>query len=687
MGVMNKMRENTAVVLWILVGAFGVLWVLQDSGAFDTVGIRTGRDVARVNGEPIALAQYQGAVQQRLDLYQQQGVEMTPALQARVEDEVFDALVDNRLREAEMDRLGVEVSDAEVEAAITGDNPDPMIAQFFGDGQGGVNRDGLMQFIQQAPPEQVRALEEEIRNSRRQAKLDALIQATARVSEGEVEAQYTRRNRRATAQYVGLRYADVADDEVAVSDRDFQAYYDAHREDFERPTTYNVAYVAFEKVPSAEDSARVREELARLRPQLEAAEDPAAWVADNAYGDGAAAFAAPGDMAPELATAVYSDPTPGRVVGPVFGEEEGVLARIMSVREATNGPFLSARHILFPVDQAGEAESVKAQIASGQMTFEQAAATHSTDTSNKDRGGALGWFGPGTMVAPFEAAVMAAPTGQVVGPVETQFGQHLVRVDARTNQEAEIVRLSVPLAGTYDRLVEQAEDLQYYAEAEGGTFAEEAERRGLTVETASVRDDEPLVPGVEVGRDAVRWMRSAGPGDISPSFDAGDRFVVFHLTERLDEGFRSLDEVREEIAPRVLLEKKEAVVVERLQSAIAGGGNLAAVAGRAGTRVVPLSDLTLASPIVEGIGHEPALIGTIFGLEPGRTSGVVAGEAVAFIVSTIAFEGGEPAAMTDAERQQTREQLLQRKRQEVLQSWMESLRDDAEIEDLRDELM
>ena len=686
MGVMNKMRENTATVLWILVFAFGGLWVLQDSGAFDTLGIRTGRDVARVNGDPISLQQYQGALQQRMDTYQQQGVEITPALQARIEDEVFDALVENRLREQEMERLGIEVSDAEVEAAFTGSNPDPLVLRFFGDGQGGVDRSALAQFVQQAPPDQVRALEDEIRNSRRQAKLDALIQATVRASEGEVEAEHVRRTRHASAQYVGLRYADVPDADITVTDEDLRAYYNEHREDFERPKTYNVEYVTFAKVPSAEDSARVREELNRLRPELEAAEDPAAWVSQNAYGEGAATFVAPGQIAPELASALYDDLTPGRVVGPVLSGEEGVLARITGTREAENGPYVHARHILFPTDQAAQAETVKQQIQRGELSFAQAARTYSQDQSNKDRGGDLGWFGRGTMVAPFEEAVMSAPVGQVVGPVETQYGQHLVLVEARKNQEAEIVRLSVPLTGTFDRLVEQAEDLQYYAQAEGAGFADEAQRRGLDVQTAAVRDDEPVVPGVQIGNDAIRWIRRAGTDAISEPFDAGDQFVVFHLTDVVPEGYRPFDEVREEIQPRVTLDKKKDVAVARLRQAVEAGGDLAAVAARAGTSVVPLPDVALATPVVTGIGNEPALVGTIFGLDAGETSGVVPGEAVAFVVQTTGFTGGDVSELTDEQRSQIRDQLLQRQRQQVLRTWIQGLRDNADIEDLRDEL-
>ena len=429
----------------------------------------------------------------------------------------------------------------------------------------------------------------------------------------------------------------------------------------------------------------MRQELNRLKPELEAADDPAAYVSANTYGDAEPAYVPPGGMSPELADAVYSDLTVGRTVGPVLGGDSGVLARITGVRPAES-PSVHARHILFGTTDRQLAENTKARIEQGGLSFENAAQLMSQDESNKNDGGDLGWFSTGTMVKPFEDAALAAPVGQVVGPVETSFGYHLILVEAQTTQEAELVRLSVPLQSDDARLIEEAEDLQYYAEAEGSTFADEAQRRGLSVQQATLQEDQEMIPGLQLGSDALRWIRRANAGDISEPFDASTQFVVFQLTETSPAGVRPFDEVRPEIEPRVLLEKKKAVQAARLRDALATNADLAAVASAVGASVQTLENLSMANPVIMGIGREPAISGTIFGLEPGETSGVLEGEGAAFVVRTTAFQGGDIAQLSDEERQQIREQLLDRRRRQVLQAWIQSLRDQAEIEDFRDAL-
>lgn len=88
-------------------------------------------------------------------------------------------------------------------------------------------------------------------------------------------------------------------------------------------------------------------------------------------------------------------------------------------------PEFNASHIL--VDSEEKANELKAELDEG-ADFAQLAQENSLDGSAQN-GGELGWFGLGRMVPEFEAAVTEATPGEVVGPVETQFGYHLILVN------------------------------------------------------------------------------------------------------------------------------------------------------------------------------------------------------------------------------------------------------------------
>lgn len=87
----------------------------------------------------------------------------------------------------------------------------------------------------------------------------------------------------------------------------------------------------------------------------------------------------------------------------------------------------SARHIL--VSTQGECENLKKQIEGG-ADFAELAKKHSKCPSGK-RGGDLGEFSPGQMVAEFDKVVFSEEVGKVHGPVQTQFGFHLIEITKR----------------------------------------------------------------------------------------------------------------------------------------------------------------------------------------------------------------------------------------------------------------
>ena len=91
------------------------------------------------------------------------------------------------------------------------------------------------------------------------------------------------------------------------------------------------------------------------------------------------------------------------------------------------GAKAAARHIL--VESKEKCLELKEQIQNG-ADFAKVAEEHSSCPSGKD-GGALGLFGRGAMVKEFDEVVFSAPLGEVQGPVETQFGFHLIEVTMR----------------------------------------------------------------------------------------------------------------------------------------------------------------------------------------------------------------------------------------------------------------
>jgi peptidyl-prolyl cis-trans isomerase C len=101
------------------------------------------------------------------------------------------------------------------------------------------------------------------------------------------------------------------------------------------------------------------------------------------------------------------------------------------------GDTVSASHIL--VDSAEQAEALMAAIQAGEIAFEAAAQEYSSCPSGQ-QGGSLGEFGRGQMVPEFDEACFTMEVGELRGPVQTQFGFHIIRLNARN--EAKIMEYS-----------------------------------------------------------------------------------------------------------------------------------------------------------------------------------------------------------------------------------------------------
>lgn len=698
MGTMTKIRENTGVILWILVFAFGVIWVLQDSGGFDVIGANPGQVIISVNGDPISYEEYNRALDAQVESYRQQTGEAIPPQRLDLEHErVYNSLVDNKLREQEMDRLGITVTDPEVLELVMGNDPHPLIKAYFSDGQGGVDQALLQNFIDDpTASEQWLALEEYLRVDRRQQKLNSLISATVRVSDADILDAYNKRNTRYNARYFSLRYADIRNDSIEVTDQDLRKYYNENKEDYKREKTFTVRYAFVRKDATPEDTLATIEDVEKLRNAFETADDDSLFLvrygSERPY---SSAFFNRSDLEDHLSGELFDDPEPGKIIGPVV-DVDGThvhMMKILEVRPAEE-TVIKARHILVrPSDQSdsqkqaarSRSQELKRRLQAGE-DFAELARAESDDRASGEEGGDLGWFGDGKMVKEFQDAAFAARVGQLVGPIESEFGYHLIEVQDRAQDEIRLADFAQTIRAsnaTLTQAEERLEDLQYYA-SETGSFESEAERMGFALEEVQAEADQQFVPGIGNSRALMNFLATSDVGDISEVIELDASYIVATIAEIIPEGYSPQDEVENAVRTRAILEKKKDRQRELLESAYQQGG-FDGLAEALGTTSRLASNLAFNNPTVSGLGREPAFIGTVMGLEVGEDSGVIAGNNSVFVVQLESVD--VPMEMSDEERLTTRESLLNRRRSRVQSQWITSLREQADIEDQRSAIL
>ena len=125
-------------------------------------------------------------------------------------------------------------------------------------------------------------------------------------------------------------------------------------------------------------------------------------------------------------------------------------------QQFTKGETVRAKHIL--TDSKDKCDEILAAIQSGETSFEDAAKEKSTCPSGA-KGGDLGEFGKGQMVKEFEEAAFTAEIGAVVGPVQTQFGYHLIKVEEK--KDAVVAGFEEVKSSIRNQLLQQRQNQVY----------------------------------------------------------------------------------------------------------------------------------------------------------------------------------------------------------------------------------
>lgn len=298
----------------------------------------------------------------------------------------------------------------------------------------------------------------------------------------------------------------------------------------------------------------------------------------------------------------------------------------------------------------------------------------------------------GELIPSLEEAVFSAPVGRVVGPVKSPSGFHLIEVRSRQGEAASFDQVLVPVQLSTrgeDRLFARMDTLEGVALREGLEAA--ADSLGLPLRNdVRLEEGAEFVPGAGALGVAVSWAFAGDTrvGDLSQFFENASGYHLLELEERLEEGMRPLDEVRGEIRRRLASERRAEQARQILAAAVDSLGpdeTLEALARRRGWEVSRAGPFT-RNEFVQGLGRRTPAVGAAFGLEPGAVAGPLdAGGQRLALVELVERSSPDPGAFTAVEGQ-LRRQLENQMRQQHVQRWLQALREEAEVRDLRDQL-
>jgi peptidyl-prolyl cis-trans isomerase D len=694
MSLMTKMRDNMAAIFAVFAVMF-ILYIIFDWG-MDLLGRRSrqqGDVIGKVDGRAIHSRELADIVKNLSESQKQQtGRDVSDESSQQLQDQAWNMLVNQVLIDEQVRKLGLSVTDQELIDWVRGDNPPEFLKRQFTDSTGTFNRAAYEAALSDPQNNAVWVqIEAALRKQRLQEKLQSALQATVRVSEGEIHDRFMEENLHLKAEYVLFEAASmVKDSDVVVTDEDIKKYYNENQDEFKRKATRRLKYVLFPVVPSHDDTVGVIHDLDEFAREARNGSDFLQLVKTNSELPPSQAFFKRGELSAIRDSAVFSA-KPGQIIGPLRDTDGYHLIKVLEERKGKD-EVIRASHILLRVPQSKDSVEVwkKAreltQRARRGEDFAKLAREYSSDGS-ASKGGDLGWFGKGRMVKPFENAAFRAKVGEIVGPVRSQFGLHIIKVTGRSDREVKIADLFLsvkPSSQTETALRSQADDFSYLASQ--GDFDKEASLSKYNVSETPRFSKGTVIPGIGFSDEIQRFAFDKKLGDVSDPLKTNTGYGVFKISEVRDEGVAPLSEVRETIRSKVLLKKKIEKVGEyakQLRSKLQPTDSLGVISKFDPTlKVVKTGDFTPSSWL-PNLGRDEEFIGKVLSLKVGEISEAFAGQRGYFIVKLL--DRTEPdSAQYQAKKATIRDQLLQEKRNRYLGEWMNTLREKADIVDNRD---
>lgn len=702
MAVLNKIRQRSVFLIIIIALAlfsFVLADVIRNGGMSSQKSQNT---IATVNGEDIEREQFA----RQVEAYQRN---LGPdASTSQAVNMVWENNLRQVILEDEFEELGLRVEGAQIKALLRqemSNNPN------FTNEAGVFDEGRLKEYVatlkssSPAAYQQWLDYETSIGKSARENVYFNMVRAGIGATLTEGEQVYRRTGDKVDIKFVQISYNSVPDSEVEVSKEEIREYMEENPKRFQTDASRDIQYVHFTEEASEEDEAEVKEAVTVLLesrveynpvtgendtlPGFRDIENVERFVNDNSDENFQDTYLFREDLPSDHADELFNLEE-GEVYGPYKDAGAWNISKMLDVAQIPDSA--NARHILVsyrgtPIGQelsrtkaeAQElADSIIGVVRNNGSQFSDLAAQYSSDTSNKDSAGELGWFTSGDMVPAFNDYVFTNDEGDI-GVVETEFGYHVIHIQEQTDKQR-----AVKLA-TISRSVEPSEEslndlytevTRFEIAARNGNFSEvaaENNKEVRPVQGMQVMDER--IPGIGSQRRIVQWAfeEDSEVGDVE-RFETRDGYVIVRLTSENKGGLRSVESASSTVLPILQKQKKAEIIKNRIE-----GNTLSEIAQNQGAEVNNASSMSLDSPTLPGAGNEPIVVGAAFALEQGEVSSPISGNNGVYVIEVL--QKTRAADMDSYRSYADRE--ASRRRANINEQVFSALKNTAEIEDKR----
>jgi peptidyl-prolyl cis-trans isomerase D len=699
MGIMGFLRERFGKIVAIAIGLALFLFIATEVIQYGKSYFNgSASDVGEVDGDKVKKEDFDKKVDQSIANYKQRYNQSTvdPQATSFLQENTWNQVVSLMVIQKEIDKLGLAVGVDETQDMISGPNPNQMVLQNFANQQTGqLDRSALNEFLGKLrvakSDDPIRAswagFVNQMIDNKKAEKYMAIVKNGLYVNSLDAKDDYEAKNRLVNFKYVSLDYATIPDNKVTLTDADYQSYYDDHKNQFKNQQELrSFDYVALDASPSKDDSAVVKEQVAKLLPDFKASTNDSLFVAINAETKAPLVFQKKGQMDPKIDSIMINAPK-GFVYGPYFSNGSYKLAKLIESRVGPDS--VKARHILLSTQADGlpktlaKADSLRKLIQSGKKTFAELAPMNSIDKGSAVKGGDLGTFGRGAMIPAFEDAVFNGQKGEFK-IVTSSYGVHLIEILDQKGS-SKVVKVAVvdkPLeASSKTKSAAYSKAQAFLGSLTKDNFDDEVKKAGLTKKTAEdVNGLASSGGGLDDIRDLVRWAFKADKGDFSDQvYEPGNEYVIARLSQIKPKGILPLDAVKKQIMPQVLNIAKAKQLTPKFDSALNGASSIEQVGQKVGAPVTPVQNVVFANPIVPGSAQENKLIGAMFGSQVNKLSKPIEGDKAVYVYVVDSFINPAPLDNALRQKEQLGQMLLQRSDNAIL----EALKDKANVKDYR----